>query len=100
MYKDDYDYVTESIGEQLLLMLWTSVATLTAVGIILAIALQCLIIRQKGTSMATLLWKAELTDELIAHLSDDDKVQIRRDLDKAIEAICEEYQVGKEYSHE
>lgn len=49
--------------------------------------------------MAT-LWKAELTDELIAHLSDDDKVRIRRDLDKAIEAICNEYEVGKEYKHE
>lgn len=49
--------------------------------------------------MAT-LWKAELTDELIAHLNDDDKVRIRRDLDKAIEAICNEYEVGKEYKHE
>ena len=49
--------------------------------------------------MAT-LWKAELTDELIAHLTDDDKVRIRRELDKAIEAICNEYEVGKEYKHE
>jgi hypothetical protein len=49
--------------------------------------------------MAT-LWKAELTDELIAHLNDDDKVRIRRELDKAIEAICNEYEVGKEYKHE
>lgn len=39
LYKDDYDYVTESVGEQLLLMLWTSVATLIGVGIILWIAL-------------------------------------------------------------
>lgn len=47
----------------------------------------------------TTLWKAELTDELIAHLSDDDKVQIRRDLDNAVMAICESYEVGKEYNH-
>jgi hypothetical protein len=46
------------------------------------------------------LWKAELTADLIRHLSDDDKKQIRRDLDKAIEAICEVYQVGREYKHE
>lgn len=46
-----------------------------------------------------ILWKAELTDELIAHLSDDDKVQIRRDLDKAVEAICVSYEVGREYNH-
>jgi hypothetical protein len=48
--------------------------------------------------MAT-LWKAELTDELIAHLSDEDKHAIRRELDKAVEAVCEQYEVGKEYSH-
>jgi hypothetical protein len=39
LYKDDYDYVTESVAEQLLLILWTSVTTLIAVGIILSIAL-------------------------------------------------------------
>ena len=49
--------------------------------------------------MAT-LWKAELTDELIAHLTDDDKVRIRRDLDMAVEAVCSEYEVGKEHKHE
>lgn len=46
------------------------------------------------------VWKAELTYDLIRHLSDDDKVRIRRDLDVAIEAICNEYEVGKEYKHE
>jgi hypothetical protein len=39
MYKDDYDYVKESVSEQLLLILWTSFATLSAVGVILWIAL-------------------------------------------------------------
>ena len=53
----------------------------------------------KGVDMAT-VWKAELTDELIAHLSDEDKVQIRRDLDAAIEPVCLKYRVGKEYKHE
>jgi hypothetical protein len=48
----------------------------------------------------TALWQATLTDDLIAHLSDDDKVRIRRDLDMAVEAICNEYEVGKEYKHE
>jgi hypothetical protein len=46
------------------------------------------------------LWKAEITADLIRHLSDDEKVEIRRELDKAVEAICESYQVGKEYNHE
>ncbi len=93
---DEYDYFTMTVRDSLALMLWTFVATTTVVGIMLAIALQCSESEQRGTTMAT-VWKAELTDELIAHLSDDDKVRIRRDLDLAIDAICGEYVVGKEY---
>lgn len=48
----------------------------------------------------TTLWKAELTDEMIAHLSDEQKVQIRRDLEGVIQVVCEEYEVGREYKHE
>jgi len=39
MYHDDYGRVTESVSEQLLLMLWTSVATLIGVSVIMWIAL-------------------------------------------------------------
>jgi hypothetical protein len=39
MYRDDYDYVKESVAEQLLLILWTSFVTLAGVGVILWIAL-------------------------------------------------------------
>jgi len=53
----------------------------------------------KGADMRT-LWKAELTADLVAHLSDEDKINIRRELDKAVEAICEPYEVGKEFKHE
>jgi hypothetical protein len=35
----DYDHFVESVGEQLMLMLWTSLATLIGVGFIMAIAL-------------------------------------------------------------
>ena len=35
----DYDHFVESVGEQLMLMLWTSLATLLGVGLILSIAL-------------------------------------------------------------
>ena len=38
-HEHDYDHFVESVGEQLLLMLWTAVATLSAVGVILWIAL-------------------------------------------------------------
>lgn len=45
-------------------------------------------------------WKAELTDEMIAHLSSDEQAQLRRELDEAVEAVCSEYEVGREYEHE
>jgi hypothetical protein len=36
---DDDNYFVESVGEQLLLILWTSLSTLVIVGVVLAIAL-------------------------------------------------------------
>ena len=48
----DNDHFVESVGEQLLLMLWTSIATLTAVGVILWIALQWSDSDQRGTTMS------------------------------------------------
>jgi len=39
MDKDDYDYYMGSVSEQLLVILWTVVATCIIVGIILSIAL-------------------------------------------------------------
>jgi hypothetical protein len=36
---DEDNYFIESIGEQLLLILWTSLSTLVAVGVVLAVAL-------------------------------------------------------------
>ena len=50
--KHDYDHFVESVGEQLLLMLWTGLATLSAVGVILWVALQCLKIRREGNTMS------------------------------------------------
>ena len=37
--KDEYEYFTESIGEQFMLMLWTGIGTLVIVGIVLSFAL-------------------------------------------------------------
>jgi hypothetical protein len=39
MYKEEEEYFVESVGEQMLLMLWTILSTLVVVGVILAIAL-------------------------------------------------------------
>ena len=40
MNNDDYEHFTESVGEQLFLMLMTAVVTMAVVGIMLAFALQ------------------------------------------------------------
>jgi hypothetical protein len=37
--KDEYEYFTDSVGEQLMLMLWTGLGTLVVVGMILFFAL-------------------------------------------------------------
>jgi len=39
MNNDDYEHFTESVGEQLFLMLMTAVVTMAVVGIMLAFAL-------------------------------------------------------------
>jgi hypothetical protein len=39
MYNEEEEYFVESVGEQMLLMLWTILSTLVVVGVILAIAL-------------------------------------------------------------
>jgi hypothetical protein len=48
----------------------------------------------------TTVWKAELTDEMIAHLSFDDKVKIRLMLSTVVDAIAAEYKVGREFDNE
>ena len=39
MIEDNDNYVIESVGEQLALILWTSLSTLIAIGMVLAVAL-------------------------------------------------------------
>ena len=48
----------------------------------------------------TTLWKAEVTSEMVAHLSEDKKVQLFNDLSDAVEAIASKLEVGKEFKHE
>lgn len=40
MNDDDYDHFVGSVGEQLVLMLWTSLATVGGVGIVMFLALR------------------------------------------------------------
>jgi len=45
-------------------------------------------------------WKAELTDEMIAHLSSEQQTQLRRELSEAVDTIAAKYEVGREFKHE
>ena len=48
----------------------------------------------------TLLWKAEVTSEMVAHLSEEKKVELFRDLSNAVDKIAAKLEVGKEFKHE
>ena len=48
----------------------------------------------------TLLWKAEVTSEMVAHLSEEKKVQLFKDLSDAVNTIGAELEVGREFKHE
>lgn len=52
MENDDYDYFTMSVRESMSLIFWTALISLSAVGLLLLVALQCLIIRRKGNTMS------------------------------------------------
>lgn len=91
--KDDYEYFTESVGEQLFLILMTAVSTMIVVGIILAIALQ------KGKHMSD-KWTAvverdEVNEDLGITMTDEQWKNLVYNLDKAsynaIDAIIEDF---------
>ena len=47
---------------------------------------------KKGNKM--IIWKSEITDEMVANLSDDDIQQLINNLDDAVQEIAESYEVG------
>ena len=95
---DDYEYFTESVGEQLFLILMTALSTMAVVGIILAIALQ------KGRHMSD-KWTAvverdEVNEDLGITMTDEQWKKLVYNLDKAsynsIDAIIEEFMYEQE----
>lgn len=46
------------------------------------------------------LWKAEITDDMVKHLTDEQRSELFRELEKAVEQIASELEVGKEFKHE
>jgi uncharacterized tellurite resistance protein B-like protein len=46
------------------------------------------------------VWKAEVTQDMINHLSEEQRRELMRELSKAVDAIGSEYEVGREFNHE
>ncbi len=46
------------------------------------------------------LWKAEITDDMVKHLSLDQRKELFKQLDDAVERIASEVEVGREFKHE
>jgi len=53
----------------------------------------------KGEDRRT-VWKAEVTEDMIRHLSEEQRNELMRELSKAVDAIGSEYEVGREFKHE
>jgi hypothetical protein len=47
----------------------------------------------------TTVWKAEVTQDMIKHLSEEKKHELMRELSKAVDAIGSDYEVGREFNH-
>jgi hypothetical protein len=48
----------------------------------------------------TIVWKAEVTREMMSHLSEEKQHELMRELSKAVDAIGADYEVGREFTHE
>ena len=48
----------------------------------------------------TVVWKAELTNEMMSHLTTAQQQELRNRLELAVDSIAAEYKVGREFKHE
>ena len=49
--------------------------------------------------MAKVIWKAEITEDMVAHLSETERSQLQRDLNEVVNQIGQEAGVGREYEN-
>lgn len=47
--------------------------------------------------MARVIWKAEVTDEMLSHLNGEQTLKFINELSKAVNALGQEYKVGREF---
>jgi hypothetical protein len=49
--------------------------------------------------MSKVIWKAEITEDMVAHLSETERSQLQRDLNEVVNQIGQEAGVGREYEN-
>jgi hypothetical protein len=49
--------------------------------------------------MSKVIWKAEITEDMVTHLSETERSQLQRDLNDVVNQIGQEAGVGREYEN-
>ena len=49
--------------------------------------------------MGKVIWKAEVSDDMVAHLNGEEKIKFILQLSDAVNKLGVEYQVGREYEN-
>jgi hypothetical protein len=49
--------------------------------------------------MSKIIWRAEITEDMVTHLSESERNQLQRDLNDAVNQIGQEVDVGREYEN-
>jgi hypothetical protein len=49
--------------------------------------------------MSKVIWRAEITEDMVAHLSETERNQLQRDLNEVVNQIGQEAGVGREYEN-
>jgi len=49
--------------------------------------------------MSKVIWRAEITEDMVAHLSETERSQLQRDLNDVVNQIGDEAGVGREYEN-
>lgn len=49
--------------------------------------------------MSKVIWRAEITEDMVAHLSEIERNQLQRDLNDVVNQIGQEAGVGREYEN-
>lgn len=47
--------------------------------------------------MSQVIWKAEVTDEMVAHLNGEESLKFINSLSNAVDALGQQYKVGREF---